>query len=85
MPNAMTEAERIARGLTEAQRALDSALDFAHHWLNEIAAVDLSEIVADGGITAGMVVQQEAVGLAKRIERARKAVRHHLLTEKRDG
>lgn len=29
-------------------------------WLESVAAADLDEIVADGGITAGMVIQQEA-------------------------
>ena len=29
-------------------------------WLEQIADIDLSEITADGGVTSGMVVQQEA-------------------------
>lgn len=36
-------------------------------WLTEISTIDLAEIVADGGITAGMVIQQEAKNLADKL------------------
>ena len=39
-------------------------------WLDKIADLDLTEIVADGGITAGMVVQQEAREQARRLRTA---------------
>jgi hypothetical protein len=36
------------------------ALEPFAKWLSDVAEFDLDEIVADGGITAGMVIQQEA-------------------------
>lgn len=40
--------------------AMRVALDRTADWLNNLADADLDEIAADGGITVGMVVQQEA-------------------------
>jgi hypothetical protein len=39
-------------------------------WLRGLAEVDMDDIVADGGITAGMVVQQTAREMAGRLDRA---------------
>lgn len=39
----------------------------AARWLLDISELDLADIVADGGITAGMVVQQEARNLADKL------------------
>lgn len=47
------------------QRVRDDCLS---RWLDNIANCDLTDIVADGGITAGMVVQQEAREQSRRIK-----------------
>jgi hypothetical protein len=42
------------------RREVISELFCLSEWLRTVAEADLNEIVADGGITAGMVIQQEA-------------------------
>ena len=39
-------------------------------WLEALPALDMDDIVADGGVTCAMVVQQEARGMAGRLKRA---------------
>lgn len=39
---------------------MTEALDLAVKWLQEFSEADLDEIAADGGVTVGMVYQQEA-------------------------
>jgi hypothetical protein len=50
----------------QARRDIESV----RAWLRGLPMLDLEDIVADGGITAGMVVQQEAVEMASRLARA---------------
>lgn len=56
-----------ARGGDELREALENHT----RWLDEISTnSDMAEIVADGGVTAGMVVQQEAREQRRRLLRA---------------
>jgi hypothetical protein len=41
-------------------KSIRDALESVSEWLNSLASSDLNEVVADGGVTAGMVFQQEA-------------------------
>lgn len=69
------DASRLLQGVAThreaaAQQARVEALREAGvvaEWLAKIAEIDLEEIVADGGVTAGMVVQQEARFMARKL------------------
>ena len=52
---------------------LRAALEGVRAWVASLTVTDMNEIVADGGITAGMVVGQEATEQLRRIDRALKA------------
>jgi 2-phospho-L-lactate guanylyltransferase (CobY/MobA/RfbA family) len=59
------------------EEALDALVDTAkllNGWLGDVAVIDMDETVADGGITAAMVVQQEAGFQQKRLRNALQAV-----------
>lgn len=60
IPAPATDAGQSADGLVEAAKS-------TVRWLEAIDRCDMGEIVADGGITAGMVVQQEARTQASRL------------------
>jgi hypothetical protein len=60
IPAPATDAGQSADSLVEAAKG-------AVRWLEAIDRCDMGEIVADGGITAGMVVQQEARTQASRL------------------
>ncbi|TKD50184.1 hypothetical protein [Sphingomonas baiyangensis] len=64
------EAEATAT-LAARVEALEAALKDAREWIASLTVTDMNEIVADGGITAGMVVGQEATEQVRRIDRAR--------------
>lgn len=44
-----------------------SEIAVVREWLSKIADLDLEETVAEGGVTAGMVVQQEARLMASKL------------------
>lgn len=46
----------VSQVLSEAERDIASVI----RWFDNIQAVDWEDIVADGGVTAAMVIQQEA-------------------------
>lgn len=57
--------------------ALDALVEEAkrlNSWLGDVAASDMDEIVADGGITAAMVIGQEADERQKRLRAALQVV-----------
>lgn len=54
---------------------LSEELVIVRDWLRELSGLDLEDVVADSGITAGMVVQHEARGMAARLDRALDAAR----------
>ena len=54
---------RLTRERDEARAVIERA----HRWLGGISVLDMDELVADGGITAGMVVQQEGRAQASRL------------------
>lgn len=58
---AALRACRVARDPPPSDTAL------VREWLMKIQTLDLDEIVADGGVTAGMVVQQEARLMAAKL------------------
>lgn len=70
--------KRDPRAVPVSEReALDDLVEVAKHlnsWLGSIAETDMSEIVADGGITASMVVAQEASEQQRRLRRALQTV-----------
>lgn len=45
-------------------------LRIVRDWLTDISTLDFDAVVADGGVTAAMVVQQEARGMAQRVAKA---------------
>ena len=49
---------------------IEAALRDVRAWVAALTVTDMNEIVADGGITAGMVVGQEATEQLRRIDRA---------------
>lgn len=51
---------------------LRAALEGVRAWVASLPDIDMNEIVADNGITAGMVVGQEAAEQVRRIDRALK-------------
>lgn len=65
LPTLLDELERLQKENGEMRKALQST----ERWLNQIAEIDINDIVADGGVTAGMVVQQEARLFASRAQR----------------
>jgi cell division protein FtsB len=75
---ALAQAEGFHRLVVEnaALRAeverLRGALGGAAAWIGEFARADLDELAADGGVTVGMVFQQQAKW---RAEQARQALR----------
>lgn len=62
----MSEAEAIDVLVEEAKRL--------NGWLGDVAVLDMSEIVADGGVTAAQVVGQEAGWRQRRLRDALQAV-----------
>lgn len=55
------------------QEAFDQMFELlkrVNSWLDGVAECDMDEIVADGGITAGMVVAQEAREQQRRVRAA---------------
>jgi hypothetical protein len=54
----------------EVQAPSAADVETVRDWLRDIASLDLEDVVADGGITAGMVVQQQAREMARRLDRA---------------
>lgn len=61
--------EKLAAALAD-RNAVFEALKQAHSWIGVVADCDMDEIVADGGITAAMVVRQEAQEQQRRARRA---------------
>ncbi len=58
-----------AAGDSEAGR-LREAMAGVRSWAASLTVTDMNEIVADGGITAGMVVGQEAIEQVRRLDAA---------------
>ena len=58
-----------------AVASLIEAADGIRAWAASLTVCDMNEIVADNGITAGMVVGQEAGEQVRRIDRALTALR----------
>ena len=56
--------------LTAELAAMREALASVRAWAASLTVCDMNEIVADNGITAGMVVGQEANEQVRRIDRA---------------
>ncbi len=54
----------------EAVAALIEQVKLLNGWLGDVGETDMCEIVADGGITAGMVVGQEAREQQRRLRAA---------------
>jgi tryptophanase len=71
--NEMSETARnvycLAAKAAIAAMPFSADLDLAtvRQWLDQIATIDINDIVADGGVTAGMVVQQEARFMASKL------------------
>lgn len=62
--------EALARNIRLAAIApYREALTNARAWIASLTVIDMNEIVADGGITAGMVVGQEAIEQVRRIDK----------------
>ena len=59
-----------------AVEALREALTGVRHWVASLTVTDMNDIVADGGITAGMVVGQEAIEQLRRLDAALTAQAH---------
>lgn len=53
-------------GVVELRKQLEAT----RAWIASLTVTDMNEIVADGGITAGMVVGQEAIEQVRRIDNA---------------
>lgn len=73
-PNKLAEAFARHRQQAEAsfkarEDALVEALVGVRAWAASLTVCDMNEIVADNGITAGMVVGQEAGEQVRRIDR----------------
>jgi Ser/Thr protein kinase RdoA (MazF antagonist) len=66
---AVNALPQLLAALDEAAR-MRERVERVRDWLFSIAEIDMDEIVADGGITAAMVVQQEAREQARRLARA---------------
>lgn len=63
--------------MVREQAALDALVEEAkllNGWLGGVSECDMDETVADGGITAGMVVRQEAGWRQKKLRAALQAV-----------
>ena len=60
-------------------------IETVRNWLHDIAKLDLEDIVADSGVTSGMVVQQEALGMAARLDDALAASRRPVEPPVPDG
>ena len=56
--------------MTKDTEALREALTGVRAWVASLTVTDMNEIVADGGITAGMVVGQEATEQLRRLDAA---------------
>lgn len=72
-PALLDAAERVAGiegAVSEREIALFEALKAAYSWIGAVADCDMDEIVADGGVTAAMVVRQEAGEQARRARQA---------------
>jgi hypothetical protein len=52
------------------RKIAEADLQTIRDWLNSLDGCDFDEIAADGGVTVGMVIQQQAREFAKRTQRA---------------
>lgn len=62
--------EALAQPPAAEPVGMREALKGVRAWVASLTVTDMNEIVADGGITAGMVVGQEAVEQLRRIDKA---------------
>ena len=70
------------------QEALNALVEEAKHlnsWLGGVSECDMDDIVADGGITASMVVRQEAGWRQKKLRAALQAVFDARLSSQGEG
>lgn len=68
--SALTTPTRIEAAQQEVGNDALEAMKRVNSWLCTVAECDMDELVADGGITAAMVVQQEAKEQQKRMRTA---------------
>jgi hypothetical protein len=60
--------ERLADAILARLPTLDAAVvETVAVWLESLPTLDMEDVVADGGVTSGMVVQQEATVMARKL------------------